>query len=425
MKNTFILSLLFLFTTSMFAQNRVQNTENLVKQIDPDLEKAKATADKECASPEHQNDMVSFYLKAYIYKEMTKSKVHKQKYPNIGVESLNAVKKCIALDARKDLGGKIISILFDLSPQFYNDGINYYNDATKSKPKDGKMDEKTKDGFKKALANFENFKDVITTLGDDKEISMHLLKFHKINVYSIDYFAAYCSQMIGENEKAKNYYKNAIVYTGDIETAKEHGSVLAYYYYTGLLIDEKNYSDAAKVLDRGLELYPDNKELPSIAIELCKKTENPEEQVKIFEKVVKIQPNNISVISNLAIAYSKQSDKMAEKGYASSANEFRDKSADTYKKLTTLTTDKKFLFTYNYNAAVLYYKPGTKLYKENQVLNEAAYTELFKKAIPFFEAAINYDSNNKNVVEIMVSIYQILHEGDKGSQMEEKLKKMK
>lgn len=416
MKKILILTAVFFCTTSLFSQNRTQSVDNLVRQIDPNLEKAKAAADKECISEATKNDPVSWYLKAYVYKEMMKSVVHKKKYPNVGVESLNACKKVKELDVRKDLLSKVINVLFDISPLFYNDGIAIYNSATKTK---------SKEEFKAALTNFEYFKDVIATLEDDKEISLQLLKFHKINVYSIDYFAAYCAQSIGDNEKAKKYYKNSIIFEGDADNAKLHGSVLAYYYYAAILIDEKNYSDAARVLIRGLELYPDNKELPTLAIELTKKSDNAEEMVKILEKIIQIQPNNLSVYTNLATNYGKLCDKMIEKGYASSASEYRDKAAETYKKLTTLTTDKKFLFTYNYNAAILYYKPASKLYKENQVLNEAEYTVIFNKALPFFEAAYKYDSNNKSVVEILVSIYQILKDTDKGVHMEGTLKNMK
>ncbi|MBI5219721.1 MAG: hypothetical protein HY958_12400 [Bacteroidia bacterium] len=425
MKKIVVLTAFFFCTVSLFSQSRIQDTDNLVRQIDADLEKAKFSVDKETVSEATKNDPVSWYMKAYVYKEMMKSKVHKKKYPSVGIESLNACKKVKELDVRKDLWSKVINVLFDISPLFYNDGIEVYNSATKLKPKDGKADPKAIDLYKAALHNFENFKDIITVLGDDKEISIQLLKFHKINIYSIDYFAAFCAQMTGDNAKAKTYYKNSILFEGDAETAKQHGSVLAYYYYTGLLIDEKNYSEATRVVERGLTLYPDNKELPTIAIELTKKAENAEDQIKLFEKIVLIQPDNITIYSNLATAYSKLSDKMEEKGYASSAAEYKDKAAATYKKLTTMTTDKRFVFTYNYNAALLYYKPATKLYKDNQVLNESAYSELFKKALPFFEAAHINDPNSKNVVEILVSIYQILKDADNGTRMEEKLKKIK
>ncbi len=416
-KSTLFVISLFLLT-NLFAQNsRTQDADKLIRQINPNLEIAKASADKECTAEASKNDPVSWYLKAYVYKEMMKSAVHKKKYPNVGIESLEACKKVKELDIRKDLLPKVINVLFDISPLFYNDGISIYNKATKTK---------SKDEFRAALANFENFQNVITALDDDKEISLQLLKFHKINIYSIDYFAAYCAQSIGENEKAKKYYKNSIIFDGTNDNARLHGSVLAYYYYAGLLIDEKNYSDAGKVLIRGLDLYPDNKELPTLAIELTKKNaDNAEDMVKILEKIIQIQPNNLSVYSNLATNYSKLCDKMNDKGYSSGASEYRDKAAETYKKLTTLTTDKKFLFTYNYNAAILYYKPASKLYKENQVLNEAAYSELFKKALPFFEEAYKYDSNNKSLVEILVSIYQILKDTEHGVKMENILKNMK
>ncbi|HBX52248.1 MAG: hypothetical protein A2275_12145 [Bacteroidetes bacterium RIFOXYA12_FULL_35_11] len=423
MKHLTLLVAALIVITFTQAQSRIQNIDNLMRQIDPNLEKAKMAADAECKTEAGKTDPVSWYLKAYVYKEMMKSAVHKKKFSNVGDESLAAAQKCKELDPRKDLWNKLINILFDLSPLFYNDGIAAYNEATKLKPVGGKPNPKSADFYKTALYNFEKFKDVLETLDDDKEISVHLLKFHKINVHSINYFAAFCAQQINDNEKAKKYYHNAIDYTSDAETAKQKGSLLAYYYYTGLLIDEKIYSEATKILDRGLELYPESKELPSIAIELSKKTESPEEQVKIFERILQIQPNNISIYSNLATSYSKLSDKMESSGYASSAVEYRDKSAETYRKICTMTTDKKFLYTYNYNAAILYYKPATALYKENQVLNETKYKELFNKAIPFFEDAHKYEPGNKNVIEILASIYQIMQMTEKGVEMEKKLKK--
>lgn len=416
MKTFVSLFLLLVLPALVISQTRTQSVDNLVRQIDPNLEKAKAAADKECTAEATKNDPVSWYLKAYVYKEMMKSVVHKKKFPNVGIESLNACKKVKELDVRKDLWPKVINVLFDISPLFYNDGIAQYNNATKTK---------SKDDFKAALTNFEYFKEVISTLEDDKEISLQLLKFHKINVYSIDYFAAYCAQQTGDNEKAKKYYKNSIIFDGDADNARLHGSVLAYYYYAAIMIDEKNYTDAARILIRGLELYPDNKELPTLAIELTKKSDSAEEMVLILEKITQIQPNNLNVYTNLATNYAKICDKMTDKGYASSASEYRDKAAETYKKLTTMTTDKKFLFTYSYNAAILYYKPASKLYKENQALNEVQYTEIFNKSLPFFEAAYKYDTNNKGVVEILVSIYQILKDTDNGVRMENILKNMK
>jgi len=94
MKHLTLLVAALIVITFTQAQSRIQNIDNLMRQIDPNLEKAKMAADAECKTEAGKTDPVSWYLKAYVYKEMMKSAVHKKKFSNVGDESLAAAQKC-------------------------------------------------------------------------------------------------------------------------------------------------------------------------------------------------------------------------------------------------------------------------------------------------------------------------------------------
>lgn len=405
------------FSGNLFAQQLTPSTrgENFIKQIEGKLDKAKLQVDKICSGINGSSSAENWFLKGYVYNELSKSEVFKKTAPEADIESLNAIDKCKKLDIENKFVSDCINVLFELSTNFYNKGITSYNSALKS----GQQAE-----FQNGLKMFENFFHAINLLGNDQAIINHLIEINNINKNSVIVYTGYCAQKSGDTDKAKQYYSQLILLNEPAEKAKKSGSPLAYIYYSEALLHSGDSALAKKVIDKGAKIYIDDPDVIMTAVDINSKLNKVHELSEFLELAVNSNSGNAKLLVVLAGAYNNVSKSYAKSGYKSTSMEYRDKSIKTYEKALNLNpNDKQLLFNINYNLGIHYYNPAVQAYKIRNETNLTEHEHLFKKCIPYLESAHKINPSNKNVMTMLMKAYQSLNETAKAESIEKELYK--
>lgn len=413
-----MICLFFLASACVIAQPTTTNVskgEAYIKQIEGKLDKAKISIDKSCADINGSKSAENWYLKGYVYVDLAKSEVYKKLAPNAAKDALKAIEKCKTLDIEKKFESDCINLLFDLSTMFYNQGINAYNSALKTN---------NAAEFSTALVNFDDFFETIQTLGNDQAIVNHLIELNNINKNSVIVYAGYSAQKSGDNEKAKNYYSQIVLLNETNDKAKQAGVPLGYIYYSDLLVSMGDTATAKKVIEKGAKLYPDNADVMMTAIDIYSKARKVSEMADFLQAAVQSNPSNAKMLVVLAGAFNTIAKDYLKKGYKATSLEYRDKALKTYEKALNLKpTDTQLLFNINYNMGILYYNPAVTAYKNRTETNTQEYEFLFKKAVPYLEAAHKYDALNRNVMNMLMKAYQTLNATSKAEAIEKELYK--
>ncbi len=406
-------TIFLLIITSVYTQEKNNIADSYISQISGKLDLAKAAIDKDCVDPEKSKDSQTWYLKGYIYAEISKSEVYASLCSEPATESLKAIQKCKRLDTENKFYSECLNVLFELSTIFYDKGISAYNIGVKDK-NTGK--------FSEALKYFDLFFDALETLGNDEKIIKHLLEYNDINPNSVIVYAGFASQSTGNIAKAKEYYLKLIDMESDVETARKKGLALAYIYYADLLLAEGKNNQAVEIVSRGIELYPNNQDLIISNINLFFQTDKIDELADILEIAVKNNPSELKLLSILAGTYNKISKQYVKRGYQETASKYRDKAIETYDKAIQLNpADKNIQFKLNYNCGLLSYNKGVKLYKMQDETNKEEWTSLFNSSLIYMLKAHDIKPEDKKIIKILQNIYQCLNQIDKAKEMEEKL----
>ena len=419
MKNFGIIVCLIILTSNFLFPQTTTTTpskgETFIKQIDGKLDKAKLSIDKSCADINGSKSAENWYLKGYVYVDLAKSEVYKKLAPNAAKDALTAIEKCKELDIEKKFESDCINLLSDLSTMFYNQGINAYNSALKSN---------SVGEFSSALVCFEDFFLAVQTLGNDQAIVNHLIELYKINKNSVIVYAGYSAQKSGDTEKAKKYYSQTIILDESFEKAKQSGVALGYIYYADLLITTGDTATAKKVIEKGAKLYPDNADVLMSAIDIFSKAKKVNEMAEFLQTAVQNNPTNAKMLVVLAGAFNAIAKDYLKKGYKATSLEYREKAIKTYEKALSLKiTDSQLLYNINFNLGVLYFNPAVTAYKNKTEANTQEYEYLFKKCVPYLEAARKYDAASRNVMTMLMKAYQTLNETAKAEAIEKELYK--
>lgn len=404
---TLIFILLAFFVVNVNSQNK-----DALKLIEGKLTDAKVTVDKMCENPQSSNDPQSWYLKAYVYKEIAKSEVYGNLVKFPGKESYAAIYKCKELDKDKSFYSDIINVCLDLGPTLYNKGIKNYNKALKSN---------SKQDYELALDYFTDFYKTIELLGNDKKFINQFIEYNNINPNSVYLYCGFIEQKLLDNAKAIEFYNKLIDLNSDIATASNKGMPLAYLYLSNIYLDQKDMINATKIGKRGVELYPKNKDLIINLLNIYKSSNDADDLADLIEKSIKNNPSDEKLLFTLAKSYKSISRLFVKRGYQSTADMYYQKAIDTYKKAIALNPKDKILsFKLNYNLGVLLYNKGVRTYKANYE-DRKTYVDLFTQAMPYLEKCHSYDKTNRRVMNMLMMVYQTLEMSDKEKQIENQL----
>lgn len=397
-----------------FPQSDISNQElkDQISQIEGDLNKAKVRVDNLCANSQTSKNASSWYLKGYVYTEFAKSEVFSTKYQGSDEMAVEAIKKAMELDTKHQFYSDILNITTDLTITEYNKAIKNYNDAVNTK---------SNDKFLQSIHYFEIYFDCYQALGIDNKFIDDFIKYNKVDLKAINFYYAYATQTVGMTEKATTMYGKIIDLNDDFATARTKGMPLAYLYYSDMLEKAGEVEKAVAVIKRGINLFPQEKELIINATSIFNKNKRIDDLVELVEK------QNIDKISDLKLLfilgqnYGRLAKEYQKNGYNSTADTYLQKALNIYKKAMTISTkNNNDMFSVYYNMSVIYFNNGVNLYKTNYE-NRVSFQEQFNQALEYLEKAHALKKNDKKVMNMMMKAYQMTDQSEKAKQIESEL----
>ncbi len=402
----------FVFFISLFVHLSAQDLtkEEIKKELDlieGNLMKARTRVDNLCNNPSTAQRASSWYLKGYVYTEISKSEVFSSQVSEPAKTALEAIKKAKELDKTKTFYSDILNVFFDLTPLLYNKAIINYNNGIQTKDQS-----KAKKYFENAAYYFELFFDAYNNLGTDKNF---IDSKYKIKTNKAYYYYAYSLYKTGQYEKAGVIFKKIVNPSNPTGVEREKSNPLAYNYYSEYLEKQGNIKEAIDLMIRANEIWPENKDITINTIALLNKYKKTDELIKFIDKLGN-DINDVKLLNVMAQSYRGIAKSLFDNGYVSSANEYTDKAAEYYKKALEKVHSDKNKFKILYNIGVTYFNQGVKLYKNNYEDREAFQTA-FRKSIEYLEQARHLEPKNKRILNMLMKAYQMTDQTEKAEEI--------
>jgi len=211
----------------------------------------------------------------------------------------------------------------------------------------------------------------------------------------------YISQ--GENDSAIAPLQKLIDLEKPVDGYKYLGEI---YYEKGASFEGKdslaamdNFSKAINVLEDGRKLYPKDSEILRTLANSYIAARKIDVAKEIFKKGIETEPDNPYYKYNYGVLLLQAGD------YPDAENQF--------KKAIDIKPDYDNAI---YNLAVTYVKWGTQLNKESEDKGEMenqAYKEKYKLALPYLEKVVEKKSDDPQMFELLGRVYTVLNMQDK------------
>ena len=188
---------------------------------------------------------------------------------------------------------------------------------------------------------------------------------------------------------------------------------MIYLYRT----EKEDMEKVLEVVDKGLEKFPENKELAQEKITTLIIMERVDEAKSELEGAIQEEPTNSLYYYFLGYLYDFQED--------------RDAAIENYSKAVELNPE---YYEANYNLAVVYYNKARDILSDLNSLSldeyrkqESAYMEKatvhFKEALPYFEKAVEIKPEEDiQLLETLEGVYLRLQMNDEAEELEKKIK---
>jgi tetratricopeptide (TPR) repeat protein len=418
-----LLIVLFSSLTLFISAQEAKRTEAWDAYKSGDLILARQLINETCLQSDTKDHPKTWYFKGLIYREIDKTNTPTDDVRPASI-ALNSILKSRSLDDKQLFVNENLNELLSLSTVFLNKGSAYYNQANKS-------DDKAI--YNDALNEFEDFFTVMKNLGPDSAQIINLLVQNKMSYTDIIVFAGFSAAKSENTVKAKVYYSRLLNYPKEELVSDNVGAPYAFIAYCKLLSEEKNYTEAIKVIDKAIAIWPDNKNLAITELKLYQDAGMSEDLLQRYEKAVVNDPKNVNLISALASKYDILSSGYFNKGDYANADKYRLEAVETYKIAINLKpADMSLLYDLYYNSGVLYYNPAVDQYNKSLDYKgiearkpfKDKYDPMFKEAIALFEQAYSIKSNEKQLIDMMTRVYLILENIDKATELKEKYKSL-
>lgn len=383
------IALIFIGFNSLNAQNCPKVNEAIKAFQAKDLEVAKKGIESASSDPTCSSEPSTWYYKAFICKDYYRSKESNVKEAKSRVLAIEAAKKNLELDPKNKYAEECKKIIGFLS-------VSYYNDAAKDL-----NDQKYSTSFSYYILYLDNLKISSPTKVDTSAI----------------FYAGYSAYM------AKNYI-SAIQYLTNVLQLKYKDPNL--YFYLGKVYWSQGEKDKSyEVLNTGLKLYPDNKEILLTMVNYYIEDGKLKNLETALDKAIQLDPKNLDLKVSLAVICEKlmENDKSQEAKYFV-------KSEKLYKQV--VKTDSN-VFTANYNLCILYYNKAVgiinatdldaDLPEVNKIQDECII--IFKQGLPFALSAYRLQPKKKEVLEALAGIYFALGDYEKSNKFKKLSEELK
>ncbi len=356
MKKAFLVCVCSLSILSVSAQTGAAQMSLSTGKLDA----AKEQIDKAILNEKQKTKAATWIYRGDIYASIASSPLpsYVALDSNATQVAYDSYKKAIELDPKKS--DEVNKKILELQPTVLNTGIKKYQDKNMS-------------GAAKYfdMAHQLNPKDTVAAL-----------------------YTGIAYQGSGNYAKARQAFEDLIaIGTGDPSI---------YNIVHSIYRSEKNNEKALEVIKKGTAKFPGNKELKQNEFSLYLEMGKTEEAKNNLLEAVKAEPNNVEHLKNLGILYDTGGDKEKAKEY--------------YEKTLALEPAN---YDANFNMGVLYYNMGAELNQKLNKMNlneynktgakvEAERNTVFQKALGYFEKNYSAKKTDRQVLEPMKTIYEIL-----------------
>jgi tetratricopeptide (TPR) repeat protein len=374
-KILFVLVLVFSITLTFGQKNVRQTASNFLK--DGKLDKALENINICLQDASMAQDAKAWFIKGNIYLEIANSKDEKFKSldPQPLQKALEAYKKAIEYDPKKDYYDDIFAKLTWQHNNYYNAAVDSYN----------------RKSYKEAMQNFEDAASTLSIANVPDTISL--------------LYAAFNANLAGEKEKQKQYY---------IDLLKNGArSVVIYATLADLYRIDKDSASALKVIRLGKKLYPNNLQMTLSESNVYIFFNNVPKALSTLTLAAEKDSTNYLVFNAIGINYQKiYEDTLKPPAVRSEAYK---KAEVAYLKAIKLKSD---FYDVQLNIASLYFNSAVPIaLKANGLPLDAKeeYDKLtnqanayYKLALPYLVRADQLEPNDMNSLNSLRQIYSSL-----------------
>lgn len=387
MKKLALLMILVISCSMIYGQRNNRTTAfNYLRN--GELDKAKEYIDKTIEHSQTKEDARSWFYRGNIYLSihMSEEPEYKALDDNALEIALDSYIKAQEYDTRQQYYTDIITNLFLISEQFYNLGVESYNEGT----------------FLEAMRAFEKSMEVTQMMGSVDTMAM-------FNV-------ALTAEVAGENKVAKKYYDSLI--------EMEYHVPDIYMSLGRIAMADGDTLKALEHIADGRELFPDDFNLLINEINVYLLSGDVEKAVDQLELAVEKDDTNPTIFFAVGVAYDQLKSKKPE-----AEEEYFTKAERAYEAAIKLDPD---YFDPVYNLGALHVNAAAVLIEEANQLpldKEEEYNNLIEKAnkhlndaMPMLEKALEIQPDDFNTMVSLKEIYTRLNKFEKLKDINLKIK---
>lgn len=381
------LIMVLIMSCSMIYGQRNNRTTAFNYLRNGELDKAKEFIDKTIEHSSTKEDARSWFYRGNIYLSIHMSE--EPEYQNLVDNALQTAyesyQKAMEYDDRQQYYTDIITNLFVVSEQFYNQGVLDYNDGN----------------FKEAMYAFESSMQATQEIGSLDTLAM-------FNV-------AITAEMAGESGMAKKYYNELL--------ELEFKNPEIYTAIGRMHLAEGDTATALHYISEGRGEFPDDFNLLINEINIYLLSGDVEKAVDQLELAVEKDDTNPTIFFAVGVAYDQLRTKNPEQ-----SDEFFEKTENAYQR--ALEIDPEY-FDAAYNLGALYVNAAAVLIEEANKLpldKEKEYNELIEKAndylrksLPNLERALVLQPNDFNTMVSLKEIYTRLNKLEKLQEINQRI----
>ncbi len=367
-----VLILLLLSNPGMAQRSALKDARDLLNQNKP--VEAFALVEQATQNRWTNNNPETWILRAEVLIAVFHSKQAISSVKNPLAEAFSSIKKAQRFDNRNKMTGQIDKLLTALRNSFRQKGIINYKSTN----------------YNLAQQSFEKVLEINQLQGRTSPDTA--------NIYN----AGLSAQKAGNYTKALNYFKKV--------AELKYGGSKIYLALGQIYITTGNTQSAIDILNKGITLFPnDNALLILELVNLYLSTNKPAKAIEFLEMAIENDPENAEFYFTLGTLY--DDTKQNKKALAA------------YKKALEIQPG---MFSALFNLGVQYFNQGAEFINkaENETITRKYEVYIqkaqakFKASMPLLEKAHQLKPKNKEVIEMLKTVYTEL-------QMYHKAKKMK
>ena len=328
---------------------------------------------------ETAQDARAWYVRSYVSKEIFKE--DPQKNVTYGTEALDAAQTSMALDQPEKYHKECKAIASFVYTNYYNQTVT--------------------------LLNSENYQDALVRL---ESLTKDRRAFNEFYAEA-SYLSGYAYLMLHQPDSTQHYFSQALT--------AGYRDPLIYETLASSYLDANEVGKARTMVDMGQILFADDRGLKIAELNTLMKEKHYERAAQAAEQYLSSYKKDTEVM----LLYGTVQGRLFDKDSEHQETYFKKRIA-IYEKILKIEPNNLLA---NYNLGITYYNKGVELinnedvfekdiFEFDQLLNVCA--GLFQKALPYVLKANQLDPSNYNALKALEGIYYNLNEQEKYAQVQ-------